>query len=174
MALATPTPPPLHAARIFFFIFCYIWILYEKNHFPYILYKTISQILAATPPHPPTEKKNHLCIILWTLVQSYTVNGLILFGGPCDLYIMVHRFCLVSLKISKRKTSYRSLKQTAGSTSCPWTTILVYRYRGSYTSRYFIWNLGNEPSASFINFIWNDHECEILFIICFFKWDLKA
>ena len=38
---------------------------------------------------------------------------------------MVQRFCLVSLTISNRKTSYRSLKQTAGSTSCPWTTILV-------------------------------------------------
>ena len=48
-----------------------------------------------------------------------------LFGGHCDLYIMVQRFCLVSLTISNRKTSYRSLKQTAGSTSCPWTTILV-------------------------------------------------
>ena len=38
---------------------------------------------------------------------------------------MVQRFCLVSLTISNRKTSYRSLKQTAGSTSCQWTTILV-------------------------------------------------
>ena len=38
---------------------------------------------------------------------------------------MVQRFCLVSLTISNRKTSYRSPKQTAGSTSCPWTTILV-------------------------------------------------
>ena len=38
-------------------------------------------------------------------------------------------------------------------------------YRGSYTSGHFIWNLWNEPSASFINFIWNDHECKILFII---------
>ena len=38
-------------------------------------------------------------------------------------------------------------------------------YRESYTSGHFIWNLWNEPSASFINFIWNDHECKILFII---------
>ena len=38
---------------------------------------------------------------------------------------MVQRFCLVSLTISNRKTSHRLLKQTAGSTSCPWTTILV-------------------------------------------------
>ena len=57
--------------------------------------------------------------ILWILVQSYTVSDLVLFGGHCDLYIMVQRFCLVSLTISNRKTSYRSLKQTAGSTSCP-------------------------------------------------------
>ena len=37
--------------------------------------------------------------------------------------------------------------------------------RGSYTSGHFIWNLWNEPSARFINFIWNDHSCKILFII---------
>ena len=36
---------------------------------------------------------------------------------------------------------------------------------GSYTTGHFIWNLWNEPSASFINFIWNDHECKILIII---------
>ena len=71
-------------------------------------------------PYPPTEKIIHLCIILWILVQSNTVNDLILFGGQCDLYIMVQRFCLVSLTIHNRKTSYRSLKQTAG-----WT-ILVH------------------------------------------------
>ena len=41
--------------------------------------------------------------------------------------------------------------------------------RGSYTSGHFIWNLLNEPVASFINFIWNDHECKILFIIWPFK-----
>ena len=32
---------------------------------------------------------------------------------------------LYSLTIFNRKISYRSLKQTADSTSCPWTTILV-------------------------------------------------
>ena len=37
--------------------------------------------------------------------------------------------------------------------------------RGSYTRDHFIWNLWNEPLASFINFIWSDHECKILFII---------
>ena len=31
--------------------------------------------------------------------------------------------------------------------------------RGSYTRGHFTWNLWNEPSASFINFIWNDHVC---------------
>ena len=40
--------------------------------------------------------------------------------------------------------------------------------RGSYTSGHFIWNLWNEPSASFINFKWNGHECKILFIIWLF------
>ena len=97
-----------------------------KSHFPDSLYKKISLILAATPP-PPTENIIHFCIILWILVQSDNVNDLILFGGHCDLYIVVQRFCLVSLTISNnRKTSYGSLKQTAGSTSCLWTTILVY------------------------------------------------
>ena len=67
-------------------------------------------------------------IILWILVQSDTVNDFILFGGPCDLYFMVQRFCLVSLTLSYRKTSYRSLKQTAVLTSCPWRTILVLHY----------------------------------------------
>ena len=86
------------------------------------MYKKISLILAAT--HPP-KKIIYLCIILWILVQSYAVNDIILFGGHYDLYIMVQRFCLVSLTITNRKTSYRSLKQIAGSTSCPWTTILV-------------------------------------------------
>ena len=60
-----------------------------------------------------------------TCSVSDTVNDLILFGGHCDLYFMVQWFCLVSLTLSYRKTSYRSLKQTAGLTSCPWTTILV-------------------------------------------------
>ena len=39
------------------------------------------------------------------------------------------------------------------------------QYRGSYTSGHFIWNLLNEPLASFINFIWNDHSCKFPFII---------
>ena len=48
----------------------------------------------------------------------------------------------------------------------PWPVILkLYVYRGSYTSGHFVWNLWNEPLASFINFIWNDHECKVLFII---------
>ena len=76
-------------------------------------------------PNPSTKKIILLCIILWILVQSDTVSDLILCGGHCNLYIMDQRFCFVSLTISNRKTSYRSLKQTAGSTSCPWTTILV-------------------------------------------------
>ena len=43
------------------------------------------------------------------LVQSDIGNDLILFGGHCDLYIMVQRFCLVSLTIFNKKTSYRSV-----------------------------------------------------------------
>ena len=39
------------------------------------------------------------------------------------------------------------------------------QYRGSYTRGHFIWNLWNKPVVSFINFVWNDHECNILFII---------
>ena len=45
----------------------------------------------------------------------------------------------------------------------------IYEKRESYTSGHFIWNLWNEPSASFNNFIWNDQECKILFIIWPFK-----
>ena len=30
-------------------------------------------------------------------------------------------------------------------------------------------NISNEPSASLINFICNEHECNILFIIVFFR-----
>ena len=71
-------------------------------------------------------------------MQSYTVGDLILFGGHSDLYIMVQRFCLVSLTIFNRKTSYRSLKQTAGSTSCPWTTILVVLIHGCLSFKFAI------------------------------------
>ena len=42
-------------------------------------------------------------------------------------------------------------------------------YGGSYTSGHFIWNLWNEPLASFKNLVRNDHECKILFIKSFFK-----
>ena len=37
-------------------------------------------------------------------------------------------------------------------------------YRGSYTSDHLIQNLVNEPLASLINSIRNDHSCKILFI----------
>ena len=42
---------------------------------------------------------------------------IILFGGHCDLYFMVQRLFLLSQIVSYRNTSYRSLKQTAGSRS---------------------------------------------------------
>ena len=38
--------------------------------------------------------------------------------------------------------------------------IYLITYSGSYTSGQFIWNLLNKPPDSFINFIWNDHECK--------------
>ena len=37
-------------------------------------------------------------------------------------------------------------------------------YRGSYTSGHFIWILWNSSLTCFINFIWNDYKCKILFI----------
>ena len=42
-----------------------------------------------------------------------------------------------------------------------------------YIEDHFIWKL-NEPSASLINFIWNDHSCKILFIIWPFQYDFIA
>ena len=47
-------------------------------------------------------------------------------------------------------------------------------HRQSYTSDHFIWNLFNEPLASLINLIWNDHECKILGIIWPFKCNFTA
>ena len=120
LTLATPHPLPSHPSEFFFV------------RFGFFIKKSLSRFFVEEnftypsrhPPPPPhththtrTEKRIHLCIILWILVQSDTINGLILSGGHCDLYIMVQRFCLVSLTISNRKTSYRSLTQTAGSTS---------------------------------------------------------
>ena len=73
---------------------------------------------------------------------------------------MVQRFCLVSLTISNIKTSYRS--NPAGSTSCPWTTILVKAfchighvtwmvspYFVSYTPVSFTWNLVSTGPVAF-------------------------
>ena len=37
-------------------------------------------------------------------------------------------------------------------------------YTASHIRGHFIWDLWNEPLVSFINFIWTDHECNILFI----------
>ena len=47
----------------------------------------------------------------------------------------------------------------------PLSESLYTEYRGFYTRDYFIRNLLNEPMASLINLIWNDHKCKILFII---------
>ena len=40
--------------------------------------------------------------MLWIIVQSDTVNDLILFVGYCDLYFMAQWFCLLSLALSNR------------------------------------------------------------------------
>ena len=49
---------------------------------------------------------------------------------------------------------------------CLWNYFSVSYNGGSYMSGHFIWNLWkNQPLVSFINFIWNDHECKILFFI---------
>ena len=89
-------------------------LLFFFVRFGFFIKKFTFRILCIRKFHlsqPPTpEKIIHLCIILWILVQSDIVSDLILLGGHCDLYIMVQRFCLVSLTISDRKTSYRSLK----------------------------------------------------------------
>ena len=62
------------------------------------------------------------------------------------------------------------LKRTSPSKECQ--NIGLSENRGSYTSGHFIWNLWNEPSASFINFVWNDHKYKILFNISYdrLKW----
>ena len=46
-----------------------------------------------------------------------------------------------------------------------YSSLLSRIYRGSYTSGHFIWNLCYESLASFI---WNDHECKVLFIVWLF------
>ena len=45
-------------------------------------------------------------IIRRILIQSDTVNDLILFVGHCDLYYMVQWFCLISLSLSDRYASH--------------------------------------------------------------------
>ena len=73
---------------------------------------------------------------------------------PCVLYLWVKRYrCHVVYNDVTRHSVTRSLML----------------HRGSYTRGHFIWNLWNEPSASFINFIWNDHECKILFKMEFYR-----
>ena len=36
-------------------------------------------------------------------------------------------------------------------------------YTESYIRGHFKWNLWNSPKARFMNFIWNDHSCKILY-----------
>ena len=82
---------------------------------------------------------------------------------------MVQRFCLVPLTISNRKTSYRSLKQTAGSTSCPWTTILVQSnldYSKCLGPLHFLRNIG---CLNFLNEYFSDmfgSFCSVLIFDC--------
>ena len=83
-----------------------------------------------------------------------------------------------SSRLMPRAVELASLKYLATSlcsqaeSSCSFFLGLAFTTewnRGSYMSGHFIWNLWNEPLASLINFIWNDHECNILFIIWPFK-----
>ena len=47
-----------------------------------------------------------------------------------------------------------------------WSAPLLFAYVIRHS---FAWPGPNEPLASIINFIWNDHECKILFIIWLFQ-----
>ena len=48
------------------------------------------------------------------------------------------------------------------------TTTYENYSRGSNMSDHLNWDLWNQPSASFIDLIWKDHKCKILFIIWLF------
>ena len=69
-----------------------------------------------------------------------------------DLYFMVHWFYLISLSdlnyfYTLRNGTGRGIRAPPGTCSS------------------FIWTLWNSPQACFINFIWNDHFCKILYIM---------
>ena len=81
-----PTPPPHRSPKLF------------RSNTPHPP--------TSTPPPPPPNNEwsipyisstiQKTSIIPWIMVQSYTVNDLILLIGHCDLYFMVHWFCLIS------------------------------------------------------------------------------
>ena len=58
--------------------------------------------------------------------------------------MMLFGFCLINAWITSSH-AYRSLKQMAGSTSCPWTTVLVIIYstqlKQIFLYYYFAWSL---------------------------------
>ena len=78
----------------------------------------------------------------------------LLFALPKTDFLVTHSIfpCLLKWKIEGKNNKH-----------------VLERNGGYYKSGHIIWNLSNEPSASLINFIWNDHSCNILFII----WHLK-
>ena len=108
LTLATPQSPPLPPVR--FFLLLELDSLSENSLSRFFVKENFTY--PSPYPLPPTHQNNNsLMHHAWILVQSDTVNDLILNGGYCDLYIMVQRFCLVSLTISIRKTSYGHLSK---------------------------------------------------------------
>ena len=124
----TPHPTPKNEIRFGFLVknhsptpihFFHIWVLCQfvkKITYPPLpppILPPLSPSLSKTfhltlLPHPHSKK--HLCFR---------------FGFFVNFFKKFTLFCLVSLTLAYRKTSYRSLKRTAGSTNCLWTTILV-------------------------------------------------
>ena len=125
--LSTPPPLPLPPTRIFFVRFGFFIKkihfsgFFVKENFSYPSHQPSpppppkKYLFSLTPPPPPPKK------YLFSLTLSMTSYYL----EVTMTYIswsLVQRFR--DFALSNRKTSYRSLKQTTGSTSCPWITIL--------------------------------------------------
>ena len=56
-----------------------------------------------------------------------------------------------------------------------WSMYVIFRpaYEIEDLTQMVIWILSKDPFASFTNFMWNEHECMILFFN-FFLWPLKS
>ena len=111
-------PHPKH----FFFILCLVSLIIppfsnpHPEHFFFILC-----LVSLTIPHPFSfPHPEHFFFHSLSCISD--LPPLLL---PSSRTIFFFILCLVSLTLSYRETSYRSLKRMGGSTSCPWTTILV-------------------------------------------------